>query len=301
MTAEELLKAIGGLDEDLIAEAAQPKQAPVLQIDECRKKRKRKWGKVFAGVLAAAAAFVILLPNLSMSVAYAWEKLPVLSTIVKVVVWRDYQVEEGRYEANISVPQVTVEPKEDADDVLKEQLKESVDVINASVEELTNQIIAEFEANLEADKELYGADSIHVGHEVVTDNDRYFSMKVWVVEAMGSGYEQDHYYTIDRSTGKILTLADLFADDSYRETISAEIKRQMSEQMAADENICYWLNNTDVPEWNFKQIAENQSFYISGDGTLVICFNEGDVAPMYMGCVSFEMPETIWGGQQAVR
>lgn len=297
MITEDLLKAIGGLDEDLIAEAAQPKQAPVLQIDGFRKKRKQRWGKVFAGVVAAAAAFVILLPNLSMSVAHAWEKLPVLSTIVKVVVWRDYQVEEGRYEADITVPQVTVEPEEGADDALKEQLQQSVDEINTSVEELTNQIIAEFEANLEADKELYGADSIHVGHEVVTDNEQYFSIKVWVVEAMGSGYEQDHYYTIDRKSGKVLTLADLFADDSYIETVSAEIKRQMSEQMAEDENVYYWLNDTDVPEWNFKQVSKDQSFYISEEGRLVICFNEGDVAPMYMGCVSFEMPETIWQGE----
>lgn len=294
MKSEELLRAIGTIDEDLIAEAARPEHASVVSIDEHRKNRKKKWGKVIAGAVAAAAAVVILLPNLSTSVAYAWEKLPVLSTIVKVVVWRDYHVEEGRYEANVSVPQVKVEPEEGADAALKEQLQQSVDKINASVEELTDRIIAEFEEGLANDTDLQGADRIHVGHEVVTDNDQYFSMKVWVVEEMGSGYEQDHYYTIDRSTGKILTLADLFTDDSYMETISEEIKRQMAEQMAADENIHYWLDDEDIPEWNFKQISEDQSFYISGDGTLVICFNEGDVAPMYMGCVSFEMPETIW-------
>lgn len=294
MTTEELLNAIGDIDEDLVTEAAQPETAKVVSIENHRKNRKKKWGKVIAGAVAAAAAFVILLPNLSMSVAHAWEKLPVLSTIVKVVVWRDYHVEEGRYEADVSVPKVTVEPEDGADEAVKEQLKQSADQINASVKEMTDQIIAEFEAGLENDPEMYGADSIHVGHEVVTDNDRYFSMKVWVLEVMGSGYEQDHYYTIDRSTGKILTLADLFADDSYIETISEEIKRQMAEQMAADENVYYWLNDQDVPEWNFKQIPEDQSFYISNDGTLVICFNEGDVAPMYMGCVSFEMPKTIW-------
>ena len=294
MKTEELLNAIGDIDEDLVAEAAQAEAAKVISIENHRKNRKKRWGKVTAGAVAAAAAFVILLPNLSMSVAHAWEKLPVLSTIVKVVVWRDYHVEEGRYEADVSVPKVTVEPEDGADEAVKEQLKQSADQINASVKEMTDQIIAEFEAGLENDPEMYGADSIHVGHEVVTDNDRYFSMKVWVLEVMGSGYEQDHYYTIDRSTGKILTLADLFADDSYIETISEEIKRQMAEQMAADENVYYWLNDQDVPEWNFKQISENQSFYISNDGTLVICFNEGDVAPMYMGCVSFEMPKTIW-------
>lgn len=294
MKAEELLKAIGDIDEELIAEAGQLENKPVVSMSEHRKNHKKRWGKAIAGVVAAAAAVVILLPNLSMSVAYAWEKLPVLSTIVKVVVWRDYQREEGRYEANVSVPKVKVEPEESADPAVREKLQQSVDKINASVEELTDQIIAEFEGNLEADKELYGADSIHVGHEVVTNNDRYFSMKVWVAEAMGSGWVQEHYYTINRSSGKILTLADLFADESYIETISGEIKRQMQEQMDADENIYYWLDNTDVPEWNFKQISADQSFYISEDGALVICFNEGDVAPMYMGCVSFEMPKTIW-------
>ena len=294
MKSVELLRAMGEIDEDLIAEAAEPKAASVVAMKEYRTKPKKRCGKAVAGFAAAAAAAVILLPNLSPSVAYAWEKMPVLSTIVKVVVWRDYHVEEGRYEANVSVPKVTVKPEEGADEAVKEQLKQSVDQINASVEEMTDQIIAEFEAGLERDQELQGADHIHVGHEVVTDNDRYFSMKVWFVEEMGSGFEQDHYYTIDRSTGKILTLADLFADDSYIETISEEIKRQMAEQMAADENVYYWLNDPDIPEWNFKQISEDQSFYINNDGVLVICFNEGDVAPMYMGCVSFEMPALIW-------
>ena len=294
MKSEELMKAIGDIDEDLIAEAAEPVRASVVSIDEHRRKQKKSWKKVLTGAVAAAAAAVILLPNLSPSVAYAWEKLPVLSTIVKVVVWRDYHVEEGLYEANVSVPQIKVDPAEDADDAVKEQLQKAADTINASVEELTNQIITEFESNLENDPELYGADSIHVGHEVVTDNDRYFSMKVWVLEVMGSGWEQDHYYTIDRKTGQILTLADLFDDDTYIQTISDEIKRQMAEQMAEDENVHYWLNEEEIPEWNFKEIPADQSFYISEEGTLVICFNEGDVAPMYMGCVQFEMPETIW-------
>ena len=294
MKADELLNAMSNIDEDLIAEAAEPVDSSIRSIDDRRKKSRKRWTRGIVGAAAAAAAVMILLPNLSASVAYAWEKVPVLSTIVKVVVWRDYHVEEGRYEANVSVPKVKVEPEDGADEAVKEQLKQSADQINASVKELTDQIIAEFEAGLKNDTELYGADSIHVGHEVVTDNDRFFSMKVWVLEVMGSGYEQDHYYTIDRSTGKILSLADLFDNDSYIETISEEIKRQMQEQMDEDENVNYWLNDQDIPEWNFKQITPDQSFYISNDGTLVICFNEGDVAPMYMGCVKFEMPNSIW-------
>ena len=68
----------------------------------------------------------------------------------------------------------------------------------------------------------------------------------------------------------------------------------MQAQMDADENVYYWLHDEEIPEWNFQQIAKDQSFYISQEGNLIICFNEGDVAPMYMGCVTFEMPKTIW-------
>lgn len=49
----------------------------------------------------------------------------------------------------------------------------------------------------------------------------------------------------------------------------------------------YWVDYTDVPDWNFEAITEDTSFYLNNEGDLVICFNEGDVAPMYMGCVEF--------------
>ncbi len=292
MTPEQLFQAVGEIDETWVAEAADPIAAPVIPIGE--KRRKKHLGRIAACVAAAAAAIVIALPNLSPSVAYAWEKVPVLRTIVKVVVWRDYQVEEGRYEADISVPQVKVEPQDQADDTVREQLQQSADHINATVEQMTDQIIAEFEETLRSDPHMQGADSIHVGHEVVTDTDRYFSLKVWNIEVLGSGYEQDYYYTIDRKTGKEVSLADLFADDGYIQTISDEIKRQMRQQMDADENKQYWLDDPEVEEWNFDRIAADQSFYITDRGTLMVCFNEGDVAPTYMGCVSFEMPDDIW-------
>ena len=293
MTSEQLFEAVGQIDEQWVAEAAQPAAAQIIPMKQ-KYNKKKHMSRIIAGVAAAAAAIVIALPNLSPSVAYAWEKVPVLRTIVKVVVWRDYQVEEGRHEADISVPQVKVEPQDQTDDAVKEQLQQSAEHINATVEQMTDQIIAEFEDALRSDPDMQGADSIHVGHEVVTDTDHYFCLKVWSMEVQGSGYEQDYYYTIDRQTGKEVSLADLFTDDSYIQTISEEIKRQMREQMAADENISYWLDDPEVEEWNFDRIASDQSFYITDRGTLVICFNEGDVAPMYMGCVSFEMPDDIW-------
>ena len=70
----------------------------------------------------------------------------------------------------------------------------------------------------------------------------------------------------------------------------------MREQMDADENVYYWLDDEDIPEWNFREITEDTSFYVNGDDQIVIAFNEGDVAPMYMGCVEFVIDNTVLAG-----
>ena len=60
--------------------------------------------------------------------------------------------------------------------------------------------------------------------------------------------------------------------------------------MAKDENLFYWVDNKDMPELNFEKITDETQFYLNNNGEVVICFNEGDVAPMYMGCREFVIP-----------
>ena len=65
--------------------------------------------------------------------------------------------------------------------------------------------------------------------------------------------------------------------------------------MAADENVMYFLND-EMDEFNFKSITDETAFYLNADGEIVISFNEGDVAPMYMGVVTFTIPEEVVEG-----
>ena len=67
----------------------------------------------------------------------------------------------------------------------------------------------------------------------------------------------------------------------------------MREQMAADENVMYWVDYTEVPDWNFEKITDDTAFYVDAEGQIVISFNEGDVAPMYMGVVEFTIPDDV--------
>ena len=133
-----------------------------------------------------------------------------------------------------------------------------------------------------------------IKHEVINTTDDYFTLKLMCYQAAGSGYEMDYYYTIDLKTGERLALKDLFKEGSdYITPISENIKSQMRGQMDADENVSYWLDDTEVPEWNFTSINDDTSFYINADGNLVISFNEGDVGPMSMGVVEFTIPHDV--------
>ena len=257
---------------------------------EKKKVKKVKLWKTCASA-AAVLAIVLVLPNTSQTAAAAMQQIPLLGNLFKITTVREYQVDEERNMANVKVPQVEVQDTTDGntDADRAAQAKESADAINFDIEEETNKLIDEFKESMKNEE---GYQDIYIDSKVLTDNDRLFSLELILYQGAGSGYEQHKHYTVDKLTGKELTLKDLCGND-YVDTISEEVKKQMKEQMAADENVKYWLDDPDVPEWNFDKIAEDQDFYVDAEGHVVICFNEYDVAPGSMGCVEFTMPQTV--------
>ena len=257
---------------------------------EKKKVKKVKLWKTCASA-AAVLAIVLVLPNTSQTAAAAMQQIPLLGNLFKITTVREYQVDEERNMANVKVPQVEVQDTTDGntDADRAAQAKESADAINFDIEEETNKLIDEFKESMKNEE---GYQDIYIDSKVLTDNDRLFSLELILYQGAGSGYEQHKHYTVDKLTGKELTLKDLCGND-YVDTISEEVKKQMREQMAADENVKYWLDDPDVPEWNFDKIAEDQDFYVDAEGHVVICFNEYDVAPGSMGCVEFTMPQTV--------
>ena len=269
---------------------------------------------VFQRVMATAAAFLmafIILPNTSGSVAYAMSQIPVLGRLVEVVTFRDYQYEDERNSAKVEVPELAVAEEEipeetvvtkgvagealieeDAVKEKKENLQKSMEEINAEIRAITEPFIEEFKTNLENEE---GYQDLIVESEVINSTSEYFTLKLICYTASASGAEWNYYYTIDLNTGERILLEDIFAEGAdYVTLISENIKVQMEEQMAADENVHYWLHD-EMEEFNFTKIAEDQSFYLTENGEVVICFNEGDVAPMYMGVVEFVIPQEVIG------
>lgn len=283
--------------------------------DTRQQNKKRGIGFRIGMAAAAAAAVLIILPNTGAGVAHAMGELPVVGKLFQAVTFRDYRYESDRFNANVEVPQIRVDDmagetagtedtvKADGDtgssaaDGGKEteasgQLQETVDQINFDIEKVTNQLIEEFQASADLG-ESYSSLEIH--HETVTDNARYFTLKLAMYQGAGSGTQFYKFYTVDKKTGEQVQLGDLFREDSnYNEALSENIREQMRDRMAEDEDKTYWVDYEEVPGWNFERLKEDQNFYFDEAGNLVIAFDEYEVAPGYMGAQEFTVERSVF-------
>lgn len=244
-----------------------------------------KFMKGTAGTAVAAMLSITVLANADATIANAMNRIPVIGDIAKVVTFRTYENKQGDMEATVDVPNVTLDGNSTLDDATNQ--------LNASVEEYTNEIIAMFEKDL-ATYGTYGKEDLNTSYKVLTDNDKLFSLRIDTDIVVGSSDSFSKIYHIDKSTGKVIELSDLFQKDSnYINVISDNIKEQMRDQMNEDKDVSY-LIDTEIVSDNFTSIKENQNFYINEDGKLVLVFDKYEVAPGYMGMVEFVVPtETI--------
>lgn len=262
----------------------------VMRARESKKRAKRNRLIRYMGSAAAVFAILLILPNTSRTAAAAMQQIPVLGEFFKVVTIREYQVDEDRYQADVKVPEVVSETGDGVSEETAQQAKETADAINFDIQKVTDELIEEFKSTMEEFEDGYG--DIMVDSQVLTDDEKWFSLDLVLYQGAGSGYERHRHYTVDKTTGKRAELSEFFGED-YVKTVSDEVKAQMRSRMAEDENVIYWIDYEDVPEWNFESIAEDQDFYVNRDGDVVICFDEYEVAPGYMGCVEFVMERTV--------
>lgn len=253
-----------------------------------RERNKLRYRRMTAAAAAVAISFVIL-PNTSPAIAYAMEQIPIIGKFVEVVTFRNYEYVSDRNTANVEVPEIKP-GKQLEDSEVAEKLEHTTDEINVEIQKITDELIERFKTHVE---EEMGYEEIVVKSNILETTQDYFTLQLFCYQAAGSGYQWNYYFTIDLNTGERLQLQDLFEDGAdYITPISKNIKEQMQAQMAEDEMVRYWLEQ-ELEEWNFKTITDETAFYLNKNGNIVICFDEGDVAPMYMGAVEFEIPAEV--------
>lgn len=264
--------------------------------------RRRSW-------IGAAAAMVIMvgIPNISAEAAAALGNLPFVGGFFRLVTIREYEYEDEHNIAHVEVPGLVRETQaDDEQTAFKEtedfgdtssprdmNLEKSVKELNLQIETYINGLIGDFETNKEEITDGY--QELDVGYEVVTDTDEWLTLKVDSTNIMASAARQIRYFHLNKETGELAALKDIFREDAdYVTVLSDEIKRQMVMNMEADEAIAYFYQSEEMPEEDFEQIKEDQSFYFNAEGELVLSFDEYEVAPGYMGVVEFTIPGEVW-------
>ena len=251
-----------------------------------KKSKLIKFVRNTAGAVVAAMLAITIMANSGASIANAMMKIPVLGTIAEIVTFREYKDSTNDMTADVKIPEVNVKNEDGSVN------QETTDAVNKSIQEYTDEIIAQYKADVEASGGE-GKQLVDLEYEVITDSDRLFSIRFDKLQIMASGAESVKIYHIDKQTGQMINLKGLFKEDvNFIDPISDNIKKQMKEQMAADESKMYFIDS-DMPESDFQSITEDTTFYVNDSGKLVIVFDEYEVAPGSMGVVEFEIPTDV--------
>ncbi len=172
-------------------------------------------------------------------------------------------------------------------------LSNGIDEMNRQMEEYIEKVKEEFLYYFSRKYEGYV--SSDTGYAILRDDEYLLSIQLYTTVNVGCSVIYSRCFTLDKNSGQVLKLADLFTEGSdYVGVISADILRQMEEQVAADVADYYIPGGIWSDEECFKEIDRDQNFYIDENNKLVIIFDEYEVAPGSMGMPQFTVePELL--------
>lgn len=261
-----------------------------------QKKHQQHTLRICCRLLLTAAVFFLsfmIVPNLSQTAAYTMSRIPLLGKLIEVVVIREYQYEDSNHKAQIQIPALVLSETASYITQTDSTLEQTAQTINQKIQTISDALIQELTESMEQQ----GHKSISIQPHIINTNSNLFTLRLTCTETSGSSTEWDYFFTIDLQTGNQLFLKDLFLEEAdYKSVLTKNIHQQMEEQMHSDSSKTFWINENTPPDYNFELINDQTEFYLNEQNQLVIVFNEGDVAPMYMGCVEFVIPDEILQG-----
>lgn len=262
---------------DAMKKAQSDKPLTKQHAEQMRVRKSQTWIKSTLATAAAVMVAFVGLANSTPAMSDALEQLPVLGPITKVVSFRDFKDTTRDMTATVHVPAVDG----------------SASHVNAEIKKYTDTVITQYKKDVKATGGK-GPMAVDLSYQTVTDNDTIFALRFDKTTSMADTNQEVKIYNVDKRSGAIMTLGNLFKPSAdYRTVLSENIKKQMREQMKADKDKTFFIDSKDMPEFDFNKIPKNMSFYVNAAGQLVLVFNKGDVAPMYMGIVEFTIPASI--------
>lgn len=297
----DFVEAFSQIDDRFIEEA---------ENERTRKKIKKFPIRYFSSAIAACFCLLLLLPNLSKETAYALQSIPGIGSYFQLITFRKYSFEDGNHKAEVVVPKLeqgseeseirnsgetgnkanASQEKEAGSIAAKESEKaNSAQAINFDIEKKTDELIAAFKQEIQSSEYK----NLSVSSQVILDSDNYYVLALSALQQEGDSFTQNHYYTMDKLSGKLLQLSDLFPEGKdYQKLLSEEVISQMKAHNQKGD-YPYFIQDGEYDQ-GFTEVKKDQSFYINGEGKLVLVFPQGEVAPMARGEQQFVMPNSIW-------
>ncbi len=121
-----------------------------------------------------------------------------------------------------------------------------------------------------------------IGYEILSCDEDYSSLKLYLFQALASSFTEEIYYTFDSKTGEQLSL-EYFLGDGYEQKVKDTVVKTATDRMSNDpDNYSY-----DQESLDNLVIDENTSFYIDENDNIVVAFEKYELAAGVYGSQEF--------------
>lgn len=237
-------------------------------------------------VLGTAAAIVVActaLLNFSPDAAEAAFDVPVLGDICRVLTFRHYDFEDEIKTLDVTVPTIDGTGNSELENRVNLEISRLIDEETSAAKINADEYYKAYIAT-GGDPAEYQPIEIAVDYEIKYIGEDIASFMIYKYESLASAYYTSRYYNLDLSTGRDLTLRDIYGD-GYVQTVAAAVESGMAS--LPEETRALLFADTDVA----SLINAGRKFYYSADGqNVVVVFDKYELAAGAAGALEFTVP-----------
>ena len=249
---------------------------------------------------AAAGAAVVFTIGLNTNQAFAetMKQIPGIGFLAEVLTIRSYHQADQDYNIDAEIPAIVETGGADGSGSQSDTAKR----VNEQIEQIVDSYLAEGKKEFAAYKEAFFATGgteeewadrqmdLSVDYQVKYQSEEVLSLELITFKGWVNALEERYYYNLDLKKDRLLSLKDVLGDN-YVERCNKEVKRQIEERMASDENQMFFgfgPDNDGMAE-GFTTVDETTQFYMNENREVVLVFPKYSIAPGYMGITEFNM------------
>lgn len=246
------------------------------EVNNIFKAKNNKLLKITLSSIASIAICFVIAININPVLASNLSTNQFMKKIVSVLTINKYELSENNFYASVITPKITGL----TDPIVEKRINDEINL-------MSSEIIANFSNDVSEIKEKYpdahiGVDS---GYIVKTDNEKYLSIDIYVVNMAGSSSTRHKFYNVDKITGDEISLKDIFNFSNYVEYIANIIYNDTVEQNKLNGHDIFYATYDEI----LNLLLNKEEFYINSNGNPVIVFDKYEIGIGAIGCPEFEI------------